>query len=118
LAWQTDQWRFYCTVPHGKTNGRLYPAWQFVGSVSDVLPEVLAVLKDKQEKRVHARFVTAADELNELAPAEVFAVEAFATRRRVAPSQKRILSLRRTRVLNWLSSCLHSLRLRRRLDKG
>ena len=31
----TEHGRFYCTKPRGKKNGRLYPAWQFVGSVPE-----------------------------------------------------------------------------------
>jgi hypothetical protein len=37
----TEQGRFYCFKPRGKSNGRVYPAWQFAGQVPAMLPQVL-----------------------------------------------------------------------------
>ncbi|WP_244122335.1 hypothetical protein [Burkholderia latens] len=33
--------RFYCVRPRGQTNGRVFPAWQFVDSVPELLSKVL-----------------------------------------------------------------------------
>jgi len=52
----TQQGRFYCAKPRGKSIGRVYPAWQFVAPVTEMLPEILSVLKEQGESHVHARW--------------------------------------------------------------
>jgi len=95
--------KFYCVVPSGQTNGREFPAWQFVEPVPELLPPVLLALRGSLRTEVHAFMVTAQDVLNELAPAEVLAGACFETRSSVHPSQERILQLpaseRQRRVL-------------------
>ena len=73
----TQQGRFYCAKPRGKSTGRVYPSWQFEEPVTNMLPEVLSVLREQGEKYIHARMVTAEDDLMELAPAEVLAGRLF-----------------------------------------
>lgn len=85
--------RFYCVRPRGQTNGRAFPAWQFVESVPDLLPKVLEQFRGALEMEVHAFFVTARDELNELAPAELLAGKLFEGRGAPHASQRRLLNL-------------------------
>ena len=96
--------RFYCVVPAGQSNGREFPAWQFVEPVPELLQPVLFALRGSLRIEVHAFFVTGQDELNELAPAEVLAGVPFETRPSVHPSQLRLLQLpvteRQCRVLS------------------
>jgi hypothetical protein len=98
-----DANRFYCVVPSGQTNGREFPAWQFVEPVPDLLQHVLIALRGALRNEVHAFMVTAKEELNELSPAEVLAGTKFETRRSLHPSQARMLTLpateRQRRVL-------------------
>ncbi|HDR9240146.1 hypothetical protein [Burkholderia vietnamiensis] len=85
--------RFYCVRPRGQTNGRVFPAWQFVGAVPELLPKVLDSFRGALETEVHAFFVTARDELNELAPAELLAGKLFEGRGAPHASQRRLLNL-------------------------
>lgn len=85
--------KFYSVAPKGLSNGRLFPAWQFVDPVPDLLAPVLAALADNPPRSVHAFLVSTADELNELAPAEVLAGRPMATRGKLHASQERLLSL-------------------------
>ncbi|VWD54270.1 hypothetical protein BLA18110_07934 [Burkholderia lata] len=85
--------RFYCVRPRGQTNGRAFPAWQFVESVPELLPKVLDQFQGALETEVHAFFVTARDELNELAPAELLAGKLFEGRGAPHASQRRLLNL-------------------------
>jgi hypothetical protein len=93
----------YCVMPRAKKNGRVFPAWQFVDPVPNLLPQVIAALRGVMQFEIHAFLVTQQDELNELSPAEVLAGRPFETRREVLPEQDRILSLpvaeRQKRVL-------------------
>jgi hypothetical protein len=89
----TKDGRFYCCKPRGRSRGKLYPAWQFVHPVPDMLPEVLRVLEEQGEKYVHARMVTAEDELMELAPAEVLAGGLFNAGENLHPDQAGLLAL-------------------------
>ncbi|MCR4469788.1 MULTISPECIES: hypothetical protein [unclassified Burkholderia] len=88
-----DANRFYCVKPPGQTNGRAFPAWQFVQPVPELLPRILELLRGALTTEVHAFFVTARDELNELAPAELLAGKPFAGRGELHASQKRLLQL-------------------------
>jgi len=87
-----DHMRFYSVIPMGMKNGRAYPAWQFVGNIPSLLPEVLAILGRKSRIQVNTFFVTERDALNELSPAEVLAGLAFEDRRSLAPAQLRMLT--------------------------
>jgi hypothetical protein len=85
--------KFYCVVPSGQSNGREFPAWQFVDPVPELLPPVLLALRGALRTEVHAFLITAQDALNELAPAEVLAGAPFETRASLHPSQQRLLQL-------------------------
>jgi hypothetical protein len=89
----TQQGRFYCAKPRGKSIGRVYPAWQFVAPVTEMLPEILSVLKEQGESHVHARMVTEEDDLMELAPAEVLAGCLFDASEQLHPEQAALLEL-------------------------
>jgi hypothetical protein len=89
----TKDGRFYCSKPRGRSRGKLYPAWQFVHPVPDMLPEVLRVLAGQGEKYIHARMVTAEDELMELAPAEVLAGRLFNAGENLHSDQAELLTL-------------------------
>lgn len=98
-----DTNRFYCVKPTGQSNGRVFPEWQFVPPVPELLPAVLSELRGSVTTEVHAFLVTARDELNELAPAELLAGKPFAGRGDLHSSQTRLLQLpaveRQRRVL-------------------
>ncbi|WP_020071107.1 hypothetical protein [Paraburkholderia caledonica] len=85
--------RFYCVRPRGQTNGRVFPAWQFVEAVPELLPKILDQFRGALETEVHAFLVTARDELNELAPAELLAGKLFEGRGAPHASQRRMLNL-------------------------
>jgi hypothetical protein len=87
-----DHVKFYSVIPVGMKNGRAYPAWQFVGNIPSLLPEVLAILGRKSRIQVNTFFVTERDALNELSPAEALAGLAFEDRGALAPEQARILA--------------------------
>ena len=88
-----DDGRFYSITPKGRSNGRLFPEWQFVEPVPSVLPEVLFILKQHSERERHAFLVSMMDELNELSPAEVLAGMPFESRSVVEDAQLRLLKL-------------------------
>lgn len=88
-----DDGRFYSITPKGRTNGRLFPEWQFVESVPSVLPEILSLMKQHSGRERHALLVSTMDELNELSPAEVLAGMPFETRPVVEDAQLRLLNL-------------------------
>jgi hypothetical protein len=97
--------KFYCVVPSGQSNGREFPAWQFIEPVPDLLQPVLVALRGSLLRtEVHAFFVTAQDALNELSPAETLAGAPFETRPSLHSSQLRLLQLpameRQRRVLS------------------
>jgi hypothetical protein len=89
----TKDGRFYCSMPRGRSHGQLYPAWQFVEPVPNMLPEVLRVLKEKGERYIHARMVSGEDELNELSAAEMLAGRPFSVRTALHPMQTAMLKL-------------------------
>jgi hypothetical protein len=103
-----DALRFYCVVPVGQSNGRAFPAWQFVPPVPEVLPDVLRALEGSVRSEIHAFLVTALDELNELSPAEVLAGMPFEGRAALEASQRRLLELpsaeRKRRVVEQVTS--------------
>ena len=86
-----EQRRFYTTTPRGKTIGRLFPAWQFVEPVPELIGSVLARLATLPGTQIHAFWVTRADELNELSPAEVLAGLPFETTTALHPAQRFLL---------------------------
>jgi hypothetical protein len=91
--------KLYCVMPKAKKNGRVFPAWQFVDPVPNLLPVVIAALRGVMQFEIHAFFVTQQDHLNELSPAEVLAGLPFESRREVPAEQVRILSLPATERL-------------------
>lgn len=85
--------RFYCTTPKGRSIGREFPAWQFVEPVPELIEAVLTQLAGQPSSEIHAFWVTAIDELNELSPAEVLAGKPFESRNEVHKSQQHLLNL-------------------------
>jgi len=88
-----EQGRFYCTTPSGRSIGKVFPAWQFVDPVPELIGSILSRLASLPSSEIHAFWVTVADELNELAPAEVLAGLPFETRGERHQSQQRLLDL-------------------------
>ena len=86
-----EQRRFYSTTPRGKTIGRLFPAWQFVDPVPELIGSILEQLSTLPGSQIHAFWVTRADELNELCPAEVLAGIPFETNMSLHPAQRDLL---------------------------
>lgn len=86
-----DNKRFYCVTPSGRAIGREFPAWQFVPPAPELIPPVLELLDDMPGSEIHAFWVSEADELNAMSPAEVLAGLPFATRQTVHSSQWSIL---------------------------
>lgn len=86
-----EQRRFYTTTPRGKTIGRLFPAWQFVEPVPELIGSVLERLATLPSTQIHTFWVTRADELNELSPAEVLAGLPFETTTSLHPAQRFLL---------------------------
>lgn len=85
--------RFYCTMPTGRSIGRVFPAWQFIEPVPELIEGVLMQLANQPSSEIHAFWVTENEALNELSPAEVLAGKPFETRNEVHESQQRILDL-------------------------
>jgi hypothetical protein len=83
--------RFYCITPPGRAIGKEFPAWQFVSPVPELIQPVLELLADMPGSEIHAFWVSEADELNALSPAEVLAGLPFVTRQMMHPSQWTIL---------------------------
>lgn len=83
--------RFYCTTPKGRSTGREFPVWQFVDPVPELLEPVLRMMAELPNSEIHAFWVSASDELNALSPAEVLAGLPFETRKKIHPSQRRLL---------------------------
>lgn len=88
-----DKGRCYSVMPGGRRIGKEFPAWQFVEPVPELMAPVLACLAGQPGSEVHAFWVTAADRLNELAPAELLAGCPFETRGALHPSQQALLGL-------------------------
>lgn len=85
--------RFYCVTPKGRSIGKEFPAWQFVQPVPELIAPVLAVLAGQPSSDIHAFWISSADELNELSPAEMLAGKSFETRADIHPSQQALLDL-------------------------
>ena len=85
--------RFYCVTPQGRSIGREFPAWQFVAPVPELIEAVLTELAGQPSSEIHAFWVTAIDELNELSPAEMLAGKPFVSRNVLHESQRRMLDL-------------------------
>jgi hypothetical protein len=85
--------RFYCTTPKGRSIGKEFPVWQFIEPVPELIVPILTDLAEQPSSQIHAFWVTAVDELNELSPAEVLAGKPFETRKDVHHSQLAIMEL-------------------------
>ncbi len=85
--------RFYCMMPSGRSSGREFPAWQFVAPVPELIEPVLSKLAGLPASEIHAFWVTAEDDLNELSPAEILAGKPFESREQLHQSQHALLSL-------------------------
>ncbi len=88
-----DSGRCYSVMPGSRTIGKEFPAWQFVEPVPELIAPVLSCLARQPGSEVHAFWVTSADELNELAPAELLAGMPFETRGVLHASQQELLGL-------------------------
>lgn len=88
-----DAGRFYCITPKGRSIGKEFPVWQFVEPVPELIAPILSHLAQRPSSQIHAFWVTAVDELNELSPAEVLAGMPFETRTNLHQSQRAILAL-------------------------
>jgi hypothetical protein len=84
--------RFYCTKPKGRNTGMEFPAWQFVEPVPELISSILEHLAGEPASEIHAFWVTKAEELNDLSPAETLAGKPFETRGTLHPSQRAFLS--------------------------
>jgi len=84
--------RFYSVTPSGRAIGKEFPAWQFVSPVPELIAPLLKMFDDIPDSEIHAFWVSEADELNSLSPAEVLAGLPFATRQAIFPSQSNILN--------------------------
>lgn len=85
--------RFYFVTPKGRSIGREFPAWQFVAPVPELIEPVLRQLENQPSSEIHAFWVGAVDDINELSPAELLAGKPFETRPDVHESQRRLLGL-------------------------
>lgn len=85
--------RFYFVTPRGRSIGREFPAWQFADPVPELIEPVLHQLENHPSSEIHAFWVGAVDEINELSPAELLAGKVFDTRHDVHKSQQRLLDL-------------------------
>jgi hypothetical protein len=88
-----DSGRCYSVTPGSRTIGKEFPAWQFVEPVPELIAPVLSCLARQPGSEVHAFWVTGADELNELSPAELLAGLPFETRGALHASQQALLAL-------------------------
>jgi hypothetical protein len=88
-----EQKDLYSVTHSGFENDRAYPAWQFVESVGSVMPLVLDVLRRRAGVEIHAFFVSAREDLNDLSPAELLTGLPFESRLDLFPAQTRLLSL-------------------------
>ncbi len=85
--------RFYFITPKGRSIGREFPAWQFIEPVPELIEPVLHQLENQPSSEIHAFWVGAVDDINELSPAELLAGKPFETRLEVHESQRQLLSL-------------------------
>jgi hypothetical protein len=85
--------RFYSTTPKGRSIGKEFPTWQFVEPVPELIDAVLPQLAGQPSSEIHAFWVSASDELNELSPAEMLAGKPFESRNQLHESQQYLLNL-------------------------
>lgn len=85
--------RFYCVMPMGRSIGKEFPVWQFSAPVPELIGPVLLALAGQPSSDIHAFWVSARDELNELSPAEVLAGKPFASRGVLHSSQRALMRL-------------------------
>ncbi|WP_445230979.1 hypothetical protein [Duganella rhizosphaerae] len=85
--------RFYFIAPRGRSTSRAFPAWQFIAPVPELIEPVLHQLENQPCSEIHAFWVGAVDDINELSPAELLAGKPFDTRLDVHESQHRLLRL-------------------------
>ncbi len=85
--------RFYSTTPKGRSIGKEFPTWQFVDPVPELIDAVLPQLAGRPSSEIHAFWVSASEELNELSPAEMLAGKPFESRSRMHESQRHLLNL-------------------------
>jgi hypothetical protein len=88
-----EQGRFYAITPSGRNIGKVFPAWQFVEPVPELIAPILACLGEKTGAELQAFWVTAVDQFNELAPAELLAGLPFESRAALHPSQQELCRL-------------------------
>lgn len=88
-----QQRRFYNVTPNGRSIGAVYPAWQFVEPVPELIGPILRILEDQPSSEIHAFWVCSCDELNELSPAEMLAGKPYESRGVLESSQLRYLNL-------------------------
>lgn len=88
-----DNNRFYCVTPKGRSIGKEFPTWQFVQPVPELIAPVLAIFIGQPSSEIHAFWVSSAEELNDLAPAELLAGKAFETRTEIHSRQQVLLDL-------------------------
>jgi len=69
----------------------VFPIWQFVGRVPKLIGKILPHLIGKPPQEIHAFWVCAYDELNELTPAEVLAGIPYETRGAIDECQHRYM---------------------------
>jgi hypothetical protein len=92
----TREGRFYTArsrYSNTGSDGIVYPVWQFVEPVPALLPEVIALLAEHDPGNIHARLVTAEDNLHDLAPAEVLAGRVFDSAVVLSDDQHHLLGL-------------------------
>jgi len=87
-----EQKRFYSVTRSGRAIGKEIPAWQFISPVPELIPPVLQMFNDMPDSEIHAFWISEAEELNSLSPAEVLAGLPFSTRKTIFPSQSNILN--------------------------
>ncbi|MBB5606106.1 MULTISPECIES: hypothetical protein [unclassified Janthinobacterium] len=88
-----DNKRFYCVTPKGRSIGKEFPAWQFIQPVPELIAPVLAIFTGQPSSEIHAFWVSSAEELNDLSPAEMLAGKSFETRAEIHSSQQALLDL-------------------------
>lgn len=83
---------FYGVNQLGDKIGKEFPAWQFVLPVPDLIEPIVKMFNGVPDSEIHAFWVSEADELNSLSPAEVLAGLPFVTRETIFSSQANIFN--------------------------
>lgn len=83
--------RYYQIPSRGETIEGLFPVWQFVGPTPRLIEKVLPYLAGQLPQEIHAFWVSAYDELNELTPSEVLAGMPYETRGAIEECQLKYL---------------------------